>query len=386
MEDGPTTNGSDVISQINDVNLDHYDIIPGQYDNIPDYYFSEGDYYLYENGLLPPLQPNYVHKYEFTLFIFNLTLTVITFASNVALIFFICGQTKARTTHNLTIVSVAVSSILISAVVLPTHLALYLYNHPYDEVSPFLCKMSKYIGFWCKFVTVFSTLGMVMNRYYKAIDPCGRTFLTGRCMLYLNFVWFSGAAYNIWKIVLNASMLMPLTINSRFIENATVKWCTMSGYFPKIQLGFQCSDYIVIFGLPLLVIGYMFTSLSWYYFKTYQRGESLKSQGRILMAALFALLFFLCQLPLQIAETILEPKTSVSEMGIGIIRICESISFMQGFLNTVAYVACCKEIHHSWKRRIFGEPQTSTRCQEPTTRVLLRTTSIENVVETVCLQ
>ncbi len=345
-------------------------------------FLPPADYtYYYENDV-----PNYEHKFEFALLIFDLILLVVTLVSNVGMIYFICGQKKARTTHNITIVSVAVASILTSSVVLPTHLALFLYNNPFDSVSPFLCKMSKYIGYWCKTVTIYSTLGMVMNRYFKAIDPRGQTFLTGRCMFYLNFVWFSGAAYNIWKIVVNTSYLLHIRSGHVILENSTVKWCSFSGRFVNLEKGFLVADYIIVYTLPLMITTYMFTSLLVHLCKMYKTEETLKSQGRILMAAMFAFLFFVCQLPLQIAETIFQPSHSISELAIGIIRICETVSFMQGFLNAVAYVACCKEIHHSWKLIIFGQQRDVTIRTGPSTRVLLRTNSFDNVVETVCLR
>ena len=341
---------------------------------------------------IPPLYdlPNYEHKFEFALLIFDIILLIVTLISNVGMIYFICGQKKARTTHNITIVSIAVSSILTAIVVLPTHLALCLYNyplyHPLDSVSPFLCKMSKYIGYWCKTVSIYSTLGMVMNRYFKALDPRGQTFLTGRCMFYLNFVWFSGAAYNIWKIVVNTPLLLHIQSGQMILENSTVKWCSFSGRFVRLEMGFLISDYIIVFTVPLLICSYMFTSLLIHLCKTYKTDEKLKSQGRILMSAMFALLFFVCQLPLQIVETIFQPSLSISELAIGIIRICETVSFMQGFLNSVAYVACCREIHHSWKLLIFGVQRDVTIRTGPSTRVLLRTNSFDNVVETVCLR
>ena len=350
---------------------------PGGVSVVTDYNF----FYLYD-------LPNYEHRFEFALLIFDIILLIVTLISNVGMIYFICGQKKARTTHNITIVSVAVSSILSAIVVLPTHLALCLYNYPLqlDSVSPFLCKMTKYIGYWCKTVTIYSILGMVMNRYFKALDPRGQTFLTGRCMFYLNFVWFSGAAYNIWKIVVNTPLLLHIQSGQMIIENSTVKWCSFSGRFVALEMGFLISDYIIVFTVPLLICSYMFTSLLIHLCKTYKTDEKLKSQGRILMSAMFALLFFVCQLPLQIAETIFQPSLSISELAIGIIRICETVSFMQGFLNSVAYVACCREIHHSWKLFIFGAQRDVTVRTGPSSRVLLRTNSFDNVVETVCVR
>ncbi len=329
--------------------------------------------------------PNFEHKFEFALLIFDLILLVLTLVSNIAVIGFVCSQKKARTTHNISIVSVTVSSILTTTCVLPTHLALFLY-HPFDNVSPFLCKMSKYIGFWCKTVTIYSILGMVMNRYFKAVDPRGQNFLTGRCMFYLNFVWFSGAAYNIWKIVVNRPLLLRLESGQEFQNVSTVKWCSNSGVFPKLEMGFLVSDYIIVFTVPFLISCYMFSSLLIHMCRNYKTEEKLKSQGRILMAALFALLFFVCQLPLQITDTIFQPSLDISESTIGIVRICETVSFMEGFLNAVAYVACCKEIHHSWKQIIFGPQRDVTIRTGPSARVLLRTNSYDNVVETVCLR
>ena len=38
--------------------------------------------------------------------------------------------------------------------------------------------------------------------------------MAGRCMFYLTFIWFSGAAYNVWQLVLNTSCYVPIALNS----------------------------------------------------------------------------------------------------------------------------------------------------------------------------
>ena len=42
--------------------------------------------------------------------------------------------------------------------------------------------------------------------------------MAGRCMFYLTFIWFSGAAYNVWQLVLNTSCYVPIVTNGNITQ------------------------------------------------------------------------------------------------------------------------------------------------------------------------
>ena len=93
---------------------------------------------------------------EYSLLVFHISLICLTIIGNIYMIYFICGQKKARTTHNITIVSIAVASILIAAFVQPIYLVLYLNTSPEIQKAPFfLCKMMRklYFIFLCNMVS-----------------------------------------------------------------------------------------------------------------------------------------------------------------------------------------------------------------------------------------
>ena len=330
----------------------------------------------YEYAVLVPLDRGLV--------IFDITLLILVVVSNAFMIYFICGQKKSRTTHNITMVSIGVCDILAAMVVMPFYLVLSTETEiSPDKVNPFMCKLSRYLSWWFKTVMVYSTMAMVVNRYLKLMDPRGHSFLTGRCMFYLNFVWFSAAAYNIWKIVLNDNVIYMLYPEDD--RNLTVTRCTASAYYAKLRTGFLVADFTFIYLGPLTLCVVMFVRMLPKLCKKQSPQNKVKATSRIAMAALMAALLFICQLPLQIFETIFTYTTETTLYETNILNMMETLSLMQGFLNVVAFIACSKEFHKAWR--------DSCCCVQPDTghvagrgsHVLLRSQSTENVIESLSM-
>ena len=326
-----------------------------------------------------------MHRFEHALFVFDIALLATSLLSNLGMIYFICGQKKARTTHNITIVSMAVADMLMASIVVPMDLAMFLFRSAEDGVTPFLCKMNRYIAFWSKTVIIYSTLGMVVNRYFRITDPRSQAFVAGRCMFYLNFVWFSGAAYNIWKVMLNTSKIVNISSRDRVETNATVKWCTTSDYFRYLHISSISSDFVVIFFIPFVFISILFSKMLFFLWQSYGTQETSTTKCRIVMAVLYTFMFYACQLPLEIVGALYSTRTSLSEETLGLFRFFETLSYMQSVFNVVVYVTCSRELHKSWRQAICGEGNRALtgRQQAPRSHVLLRTRSYENVPETI---
>lgn len=358
----------------------------GQEINIP---FPAVDYEEYYN----PLDYAVIVPLSAGLIVFDIALIILVVASNSFMIYFICGQKKSRTTHNVTIVCIAVCDILVATVVMPFYLVLASDTSvSADSATPFMCKLSRYLGWWFKTVTVYSTMAMVVNRYLKLTDPRGQSFLTGRCMFYLSFVWFSAAAYNIWKIVLNENLIIPLAPADH--RNLSVARCTASDYYPKLRTGFLVADFSVIYLGPMVLCFIMFIRMVNRLCQTSAPHDQVKAKNRIAMSAMFASLWFLCQLPLQIAESCFYYNREVTLYDINIFNLLQSLSLVQGLLNVLAFVACSKEFHKAWRESCCCATVPCCCCDPPEeaptdsrrgTHVLLRSNSAENVIEALTM-
>lgn len=325
---------------------------------------------------------------EYSLLVFHIILICLTIIVNIYMIYFICSQKKARTSHNLTIVSIAAANVLIAAGVQPIQIALYLNTSTEMQKAPFfMCKMIRYLSFWFKSVIMYSTLFMVLNRYLKFIHPRSATFLTGRCMFYLSMVWFSGAAYNIWKVMLYDARILP--IHPQDNRNLSVRQCCANNvvdYFFTIRIGFLISDFIVIFAAPFILMTVIFVNIIRRLCRSYNPQNKVKGAGRILTSLLFFLLFIVCQLPYQVCEVYYDHVTQMRETDVTIMHVFMTISYMQGFCIVVAYMLCSEEFHATWKLTLFKPPEASSQRTSAATRVLIRTNSCDNIVESICMR
>lgn len=292
----------------------------------------------------------YLFPQEKYLFISNLTLMLVSLLGNGYIMLFICGQKKARNAHNITIVSIAVADIAISVVVIPTYIGVSHYDmsNYNDNVTPFLCKIHKYIYHWCKTVKVFSILTMVVDRYYRVTKPTRNTNVTGRCIFFLSFVWFFGAAFNVWEIVLNTSALM--TVEHHLTGyNTTIRQCISSDHFHFLQKGFKLSGLTVTYAIPLCAILILYTLIVIKGYYVTDQSLPLKSKRRLILSILSVTLFYLCQLPAELMEYAIFAILDVTWHNVIWSKVLDSLSFSQGVWCVLCYLACHTELHESWK-------------------------------------
>ena len=305
-----------------------------------------------ESGLTAEVSGG-LSSYDWVLFLVNATIMVVSLVGNICVIYFICGQKKARTTPNITIVSIAVADILTSSFVVPTYFAITKHHMAGDTITPFLCKLNVYIWYWCKTVTIYSIVAMVCDRYNRFNKPFkANSNMSGRFMFFLSFVWFFGAAYNIWEIVLNSSVRILVEAPDKS-ANMTVRMCGPSRQFRYLHDGFLAVDFIVIFILPFIVVAYFFSSISHHILHPDERVSRQRISGkrRLAMSAILFSLFYMCQLPFEILDAISYFSSTFPSKFTSLTKLLETISFSQGFLNVVAYASCSIELHHTIRKR-----------------------------------
>lgn len=303
---------------------------------------------LFENGVVRGAP--YVHHYENGLFYFDIVLLSASLIGNFWMIYYICGQKKARTALNISIVSIAVADILNASVTIPMGLLMFLFRTEDDEVTPFLCKMNKYVGYWSKTVVIYSTLGMVISRYYRITDQRSHVFEVGRCMFYLNLVWFSGAAYNIWKVILNTTRVVTVVPVDVTSNKSTVKWCSTSFYFNELHVISACADFVVIFFLPFVIIISLYVKIIAFQWRNYGSSTlttSVTSKSRLMICFLYSSMFLGLQLPQDILNTFLLFRTYLSDVTVGNILTCETLSYLQCLFNVLAYCVASTEFQRT---------------------------------------
>ena len=176
---------------------------------------------------------------------------------------------------------------------------------------------------------------MMCDRYFKVMNPSKHGNMSARCLFFLNFMWFFSAAYNIWQIITNTSYRFDLQDED---QNITVRKCLAALHYPIIKITFLVTDYIFFYLLPFIVLVYLFVCIC---MKVCSHNERhVTTNSRFILAISLTILFYICQLPLEIMQTILYLTDNLSTYTLSLLQILESLSFSHGMFHAAAY-ACC---------------------------------------------
>ncbi|ELT95030.1 hypothetical protein CAPTEDRAFT_217017 [Capitella teleta] len=281
--------------------------------------------------------------YNHVLFVYNASCMVLSLLCNVAIICVISSQKKAKSTPNITMISVATADALAAAFVIPTHFVLTKSN-PHSHIAPFICKLHVYVWYWCKTTSIYSIIAMLCDRYNRLLKPLkSHANISGRYMFYLSFVWFFGAAYNIWEIVLNSS------IDTFDGYNLTYRPCGPSRQFYHLYSGFMVVDLLVIFIFPFTIVSFFFSSIFHDVLHPDERVQRPRLTGRrrLLLSVGLFIVFYVCHLPFEINDAMtyfsdrFPSKTKSSS------EFFVTLSFSQGLINAVTYMSCGTELHEA---------------------------------------
>ena len=232
-----------------------------------------------------------------------------------------------------------------------------------------------------------------------------QTFMAGRCMFYLTFIWFSGAAYNVWQLVLNTSCYVPILSNNNMtdffglpvyppapvIEDGialdsdmladrfkselllkqddlvtdynvpmefhhstnvsspmyemvfSVKQCGAYQHFISFHVGFYVADIFVIYLIPIVSFFYLYASMLYHVLRT-KGFKNVQNGRRILMSFFFVVIFYICYLPPEFIDPKLVDATLLSGKQVIKRKFIETLTFTHGVWVFVVYLLCSEEV------------------------------------------
>ncbi|KAI0218533.1 hypothetical protein LSAT2_029775 [Lamellibrachia satsuma] len=210
---------------------------------------------------------------------------------------------------------------------------------------------------------------------HQARQTCRRQYLGAKCIFFLCVMWFFGAAYNIWQIVLYA--LQSFTITTFDNRTVTVLRCMTSPMELAMRNGFVIADYAVSFTLPGVAMLLMFASLTQAMIRSKVPTHSTNDAKRFLVSVLLFVFYFVCQLPAEIVNTTTDSSNSHLAGRLRLQKAVETLSFANGFLNIVVYATCSPEMH-SYLQKASSRQRMNIQFEQ--VPVLVRNNSLEESV------
>jgi hypothetical protein len=305
------------------------------------------------------------------LLVYNAGCLVLSLVGNIGVIFVICAQKKARTTPNMTMISVATADVITAVFVIPSWFVMAASDDAILPFMPFICKLHVYVWYWCKTASVYSIVAMVCDRYNRFFKPLkSPANVSGRFMFFLSFVWFFGAAYNIWEIVLNSSLHQDG-------YNITHTACGPSAHFQHLHGSFLIADLVVIFVLPLVVVAFFFASMFYDVLhpdERVQRPRLVGGRRRMLLSVLLFVAFYSCHLPLEISDVIAFVTGVDDHPRAPSTRYLVACSFTCGVVNAALFAASGTDLHSAVSGAAMRRRSSARRpSQESTSPALVST-------------
>ena len=191
--------------------------------------------------------------------------------------------------------------------------------------------MHTYLSFWMKSVIVYSIVCIAVNCYVMIGGRAKAAQLSGNCMFYLNFVWFSSAAYNVWQLIINVPQHVPVAGTS----GHQLRVCHVSSAMYNVRLGFMVGDTIIIFILPavLIFLLYMFT----YRATSHKRQPETFFKRHNSLGILLAVVFYTCHLPVHVMSVWIDLTWRLELVPLLILNGLQTLSFTNGLLNLGVY-------------------------------------------------
>ncbi|KAK2153737.1 hypothetical protein LSH36_288g04020 [Paralvinella palmiformis] len=312
-------------------------------------------------GMLGGGVASFVLKFDWIINVVIFVVMVTSLIGNSVIIYVICTRKRSRTAQNISIVSLCVSAILTASFVMPSYLVISMYNiHDDEEMCKFLCKLEVYVCYWSKTVMAYSLCALVFDRYSLVIQTTKISLLSGQYMFFLSFVWFFGAAYNIWDIVITLSHYVIVTAPDG--HNLTLRRCVTSERFDYIQNGIFYSDVLIIYVVPSIIICYMYSAMIYFYCCRQDSTNQRLNKKKILLSVSLLLSFYVCQLPLEILNcwgffTGLETFELMMAK-----RISEIASFLNGLFIVIIYTMFSSDLHALFRRKYSTGMIGASRC------------------------
>ena len=320
------------------------------------------------------------------IYLATVAITILSIATNLLILIYICCHKRARTALNVAMSSIAVADVFICVIVTPSALVVTRYDViSEDQLTTTLCKLSKYIFYWCKSIKIYSVMAMILDRYYNTCHPHRNINSVGRCIFFLSIIWFFGAAFNIWEVVISTAALINIE-DGRAGLNITIRMCIASNHFQFVHSAFKISILTVTYAVPMVTAGY-------YFVRIYMDRANLdKSQSKQMAFSVTAFaLFYACQLPSDILNyMIYYLMAHVSVRTLVAAQSLDIVAYAHCLLNACAFVLLSPDIHESLRRRCKQwtskqrrdvMPLSSSRWQIEEMPIV-RTTDVKTTVDT----
>lgn len=182
---------------------------------------------------------------------FYVAIMILAFIGNVLIIVVVMFNRNLRTEFNYLIVNMAVSDLLVSIFVLPLAIAEKYLNHHWITsglTGIALCKVLPFLSDITSPVSIFSLVGISINRFLASVYP----------------VWQKTLAINLNKILIVITWIVPVGFFLPYFYTHTININQECGPFKfnQSQLGiYMRLSTVLFFLIPLLIIITLYTTI-----------------------------------------------------------------------------------------------------------------------------
>ncbi|CAD5120249.1 unnamed protein product [Dimorphilus gyrociliatus] len=172
--------------------------------------------------------------------IINSVICIVSFFFNSLIIQAIC---KSRSTYSVLICAVSLAHVLLAGVTVPSGLVAR-YSIKATMGTLMACKLYKFSQ---KLTVVGAIHTVLLLAFHSSVVT-----ISGRAMFLLSFIWFFGASYAVWQVVLNTLYLVQ--IPGDYERNQTSLICFEVYTIKFVKDIFSVTDLLVIYVVPFVVI------------------------------------------------------------------------------------------------------------------------------------
>ena len=263
----------------------------------------------------------------------DISVMVISLICNVYGLFYVSTNRHKYPSSSILVMSIAVSDIIVSTVVIPGNIVTHFLAVP---VSPLLCKFCKYLSHWCTTIAGYCLAALCWDRFF-VLSYNHDSFSKGRAMFYTSFVWFFGAAYNIWSVIIYTSW------NMSEHQDLTYLRCVYNKEFQLLYDIVVICDLLVIYIFPL-AISFAACLVIFRYWNRFPftgpviKGRKRRSKKMFFLPLFLMIIYATCHVPAKIFEIFLYVNSTKYLHLHEVYSLLEIICFLQGFLIIPTYI------------------------------------------------
>ncbi|XP_002738469.1 neuropeptide FF receptor 2-like [Saccoglossus kowalevskii] len=180
-------------------------------------------------------------------------------------IFIVCGniwvllavirQPKLRKSSTcMFIISLSISDLMMAIFFIPTQLAYVAFNLTMTNVV--LCKGSGWLHWVAQCATIFSLLGIGIDRYRAIVQPLRPRLNRKDALTCISIIWTCAMTYSYYRLhILDiVTRTYPVGVNT----TVSITMCSISMEKHDVLQYMQISDFLVMYLVPLLILCVMY--------------------------------------------------------------------------------------------------------------------------------